>query len=141
MTDLKQKIIAKMKQPALASFATVTDNNKPWTRYVVVLADDELNIWFATRRASRKTVHIAHNPEVHLTLGVTTMETAESYLQIEGRAEILDDSASKKAVWYDLLENVFKGPEDPDYCVCKIIPYRIEFITMDPAVPPEVWKA
>ena len=141
MTDLKQKIIAKMKQPALASFATVTDNNKPWTRYVVVLADDELNIWFATRRASRKTVHIAHNPEVHLTLGVTTMETAESYLQIEGRAEILDDSASEKAIWYDLLENVFKGREDPDYCICKVIPYRIEFITMDPAVPPEVWKA
>lgn len=141
MTNLKQKIIEKMKHPSLASFATITSDNKPWTRYVVVMADDNLNIWFATRKATRKTFQISNNPEVHLTLGVTDIESAESYLQIQGRAEILNDSASKQAVWYELLENVFKGPEDPEYCVCKITPYRIEFNTMDPASPPEIWEA
>lgn len=141
MTTLKEKIIEKMKYPSLASFATVTSDYKPWTRYVVVMADNNLDIWFATRRTTRKTIQIANNPEVHLTLGVTDLAAVDTYLQIQGRAEILDDADSKKAVWYDLLEKVFKGPEDPEYCVCKITPYRIEFNTMDPAVPPEIWVA
>ena len=141
MTTLKEKILEKMKYPSLASFATITSDYKPWTRYVVVMADNNLDIWFATRRTTRKTIQIANNPEVHLTLGVTDLNTADTYLQIQGRAEILNDSASKKAVWYDLLDKVFKGPEDPEYCVCKVTPYRIEFNTMDPAVLPQIWEA
>jgi len=59
--------------------------------------------------------------------GVTDMGTAESYLQIQGRVEILTDEATKKMVWNDHLESYFSGPDDPDYCVCKITPYRIEY--------------
>ena len=36
MSDLKSKILEKMKTHTLASFATVTDARKPWTRYVVI---------------------------------------------------------------------------------------------------------
>jgi general stress protein 26 len=67
------------------------------------------------------------------------METAESYLQIQGRAEILTDEETKKAVWNDHLKNIFSGPDDPNYCVCKITPYRIEYQGMG-MVPPEVWE-
>jgi len=45
MTELKQKILAKMKQPTLSAFSTTTDEGKPWVRYVVTMADDDLNIW------------------------------------------------------------------------------------------------
>lgn len=61
---------------------------------------------------------MAKNPEVHLTTGVKSIETAESYLQIQG---------------------VFSGPDDPNYCVCRITPYRIEYHKMGP-VPAEVWE-
>ena len=44
MSDFKGKILEKMKAPTLASFATITEDGKPWTRYVVVKADDQLNI-------------------------------------------------------------------------------------------------
>ena len=54
MSDLKAKILEKMKAHTLASFATVTDERKPWTRYVVIAADDQMNIWFATFKGSRK---------------------------------------------------------------------------------------
>ena len=76
MSDLKAKIIEKMKTHTLASFATVTEERKPWTRYVVISADEEMNIWFATFKGSRKVSQIATNPEVHLTLGVGDMQEA-----------------------------------------------------------------
>jgi len=104
------------------------------------MADENLTIWMATFVNSRKVAQIRKNPEVHLTTGVTDLETAESYLQIQGRAEILTDEETKKAVWNPHLENIFSGPDDPNYCVCKITPYRIEFQGMG-MVPPEVWEA
>ena len=140
MNGLKEKILAKMTGLTLASFATVTEGNKPWNRYVVVKADERMDIWFATFKKSRKINHIALNPEVHLTLGVTELQSAVSWLQIQGRAEILEDAEIKKAMWYDMLEPIFSGPDDPNYVVCKVIPYRIEFYSMNRREP-EVWQA
>lgn len=74
-----------------------------------------------------------------MTTGVTSIETAESYLQIQGKAKTLTDEATRKAVWFEGLEGVFSGPDDPNYCVCKITPYRIEYHKMGP-VPAEVWE-
>ena len=140
MSDLKSKILEKMKSHTLASFATVADDRKPWTRYVVVSADDQMNIWFATFKGSRKVSQITDNPEVHLTLGVEDMQKAVSWLQVEGRAEILEDIETKKAVWYDMLEPIFAGPDDPNYVVCKIAPYRIEYYAMNKKEP-DIWEA
>ena len=37
---------------------------------------------------------------------------------------------------------VFSGPDDPNYAVCKITPYRVEYWSLDPpGGPPEVWEA
>jgi len=139
MSDLKEKIHAKMTDHTLASFATVTEDGAPWVRYVVIKADAQLNIWLATFKNSRKIKHIVKNPEVHLVLGATDMAAA-SWLQIQGRAAILEDAETKKAVWYDMLEPVFKSPEDPNLVVCKVTPYRIEYYAMNKPSP-EVWKA
>ena len=140
MSDLKKKIQDKMKTPQLSALATITEDGKPWVRYVTPLMDENMIIWMATFAASRKVGHIKENPEVHLTVGVTSMETAESYLQIQGRAEVLTDGATKKAVWNDHLKGIFSGPDDPNYNVIKITPYRIEYQGMG-IVPPEVWEA
>jgi general stress protein 26 len=139
MSELKEKIYAKMQQPTLAVLATITEDGKPWGRYCTPRFDENLTIWIATFIHSRKVGQIKKNPEVHLTVGITTMETAESYLQIQGRAEILTDAESKKAIWFPPLENIFSGPEDPNYCVLKISPYRIEYQTMA-MTPAEVWE-
>ncbi len=139
MSPLKEKILDKMKDYTLASFATVTEDGKPWTRYVVVKADEELNIWFATFLNSRKTLQIAKNSEVHLTLGVNDPQTAVSWLQVQGRAELLEDAETKNAVWYDMLNSIFSGPDDPNYVVCKVKPYRIEYYMMN-MPKPEIWE-
>ena len=139
MSALKEKILEKVKEHTLASFATVTEDGKPWTRYVVVKADEEMNIWFATFLNSRKTLQIVKNPEVHLNLGVNDPQTAVSWLQIQGRAELFEDAETKKTVWYDMLSSIFSGPDDPNYVACKVKPYRIEYYMMN-MPKPEIWE-
>jgi general stress protein 26 len=139
MSDLKVKIFEKMKEHTLASFATITEDGKPWTRCVVVKADEQLNICFATFHNSRKTLQVAKNPEVHLTLGVSDPQTAVSWLQVQGRAELLADAETKNAVWFDHLSSIFSGPDDPNYVVCKVKPYRIEYFMMN-MPKPEIWE-
>ena len=141
MSDLKKKILSKMDGPTLCALATVTEDGNPWVRYVTPpRMDDDMTIWLATFTNSRKIQQITKNPEVHLTTGVTNPETAESYLQIQGKAEILTDAKTKEDVWFDNLQGIFSGPDDPNYCVCKISPYYIEYHKMEPA-PPEMWEA
>ena len=139
MSTLKEKILAKVNGPTLSALATVTENGKPWVRYVTPFMDESLTFWMATFAHSRKVAQIRKNSEVHLTVGVNDIMTAESYLQVEATAEILTDEKTKKAVWFDGLKDIFSGPDDPNYCVCKITPYRIEYHTMGP-VPPEIWE-
>ncbi|UCD31644.1 MAG: pyridoxamine 5'-phosphate oxidase family protein, partial [Desulfobacterales bacterium] len=63
-------------------------------------------------KAAGKVAQVNNNPQVHLTLGVTDLETAESYVQVQGTAQVLTDAATKKAVWYEHLASIFSGPED-----------------------------
>ena len=139
MAELKQKIFGKFNGPTLSTLATITEDGKPWARYVTPFADENLTFWMATFINSRKVAQIKKNPEVHLTTGVSDPEKAESYLQIQGRAEILTDEETKKTLWFDHLAQIFSGPDDPNYCVCKITPYRVEYQGMN-MQPPEVWE-
>lgn len=72
---------------------------------------------------------------MRLNLGVSDLQTAESRVQVPGKAETLDSPAIKKAEWYSHLENIFSGPEDPNYVVCTVVPYRIEYATMQAKTP------
>ncbi len=75
-----------------------------------------------------------------MNLGVGEMQNAVSWLQIQGRAEILEDDKAKKAVCYDMLDPIFTGPDDPNYVVCKVVPYRIEYNSMNKKEP-DIWEA
>jgi general stress protein 26 len=137
--QLKRKIIAKLSAPTLCVLATVTEDGKPWARYVTPFADENLTIWLATFVNSRKIAQIRKNPEVHLTTGVTDPRIDMPYLQIQGQADILTDGETKKAVWSDYLARIFSGPDDPSFVVCRINPYRIEWQPAGPGAP-EVWE-
>ena len=139
MTNLAQRILTIIKEPHLASFATIAVESKPWVRYVTCQAAEDLTIRFSTFIGSRKVVQIKKNPEVHLTCGVTDLATAQTYLQIQGKAELSTDKAEREAFWNDHLANYFKGPDDPNYGIIIVKPYRIELYTIG-NFKPEVWK-
>jgi general stress protein 26 len=139
MAELKERIMEVIGQPQLASLATVTEGGKPWVRYVMVTGSDDLALRFSSFLNSRKVAQIRNNPEVHLTCGVTSPESADSYLQIQGRAEVTTDDAERKAYWKEELKRYFSGPEDPNYCIVRVKPYRIEYMAPG-SMEPEVWE-
>jgi general stress protein 26 len=51
------------------------------------------------------------------------------YVQIQGLARFTTDEAERHSFWRKRLELVFAGPDDPDYGVIIITPYRIEYWT------------
>ena len=46
--ELKKKIMAKLTGPTLCALATLTEDCKPWVRYVTPFADENLTLWMAT---------------------------------------------------------------------------------------------
>ena len=143
MSDAKDKIrakLAELEQPAIWTLATITEDGRPWVRYVTPQeVDEDLVIWGNTFAQARKVAQIAADPEVHLTVGVKDMASASSYLQICGIAEVLTDPATKAAKWTDHMKAVYTGPDDPNYAVLKVTPYRIELQTLAPQ-PPVIWE-
>lgn len=139
MSDLIKRIYEAAKELQLGNLATVTEDGKPWTRYLMTKADGALVFRFCTHLESRKVPQIKNNPNVHICLGVSNLETAKNWLQVQGRAEVSTDQVERDAFWFDDLNNYFKGPDDPSYCIVIVRPSMIEFGTMG-SMEPEVWK-
>ena len=140
MTDLKETIYDIIKIPQLMGLATVTDDGKPWVRYVMGFGAEDLTIRFVTGLQSRKVEQIKNNPEVHVICGGSTLEETEYYVQISGIADITTDKEERHGIWNDHLKAYFSGPDDPNYCIGIVKPYRIEYYTMT-EMAPQVWEA
>ncbi len=139
MTDLKEKIYAALQKKPISVLATLTEDNRPWCRYVSPTAKPDLTLYVATFASSRKIKQIEKNPQVHLTCGASTPTETEAYLQIEGVAEISNQKELRHGVWNDEMKAYFKGPDDPNYRVVVVRPYRIEYNSMA-SMTPEVWN-
>ncbi len=139
MSTLKEQIAAIMAPLQLSAVATIAAG-KPWVRYVMTVGGNDLNVRFATYAGSRKVAQIAANPEVHVTLGVNDPATMTPYLQIQGLARFSTEAAERHGFWSGMLANYFSGPDDPNYGVVIVTPYRIELAKAGVPVP-EVWTA
>lgn len=140
MSDLKSQIQGILRQPQLAGLATITQDGKPWVRYVMAVTSPDLTIRCATHAMARKVKQIAKNPEVHLTCGITDPQKMGPYLQIQGRATLNTSQDARRSFWTDMLAPIFEGPDDPNYAVIEIRPYSIEYWTPG-TFKPEVWTA
>ena len=127
MTTLKERILDVVKEPTLACLATTTEDGKPWVRYVIIEARDDMTFRCAAVEWGRKNLQIQNNPEVHLTCGITFKTDAGPYLQIQGRAEYSTDPETRRDFWSDRLKIIFDGPDDPKLGVITVHAYRIEF--------------
>lgn len=139
MPDLKERILDIVKAPTLAGLATTTKDGKPWVRYVVIEASDDLTFRFPSLSIARKVAQIESNPEIHLTCGIPDpAHFADPYLQIQGRAEYTQDREARHAFWTDRLRIIFQGPDDPHYGIFTVQAYRIELCHV--GMEPEVWE-
>ena len=140
MSDIRERIQEILCRPQLTGFATVTENGKPWSRYVMAAGTDDMRIRCATLANSRKVSQIEKNPEVHLNCGVMNPGELSPYLQIQGQADVTTDRDERHGFWNESLKMIFEGPDDPKYAVITVTPYRIELWSPGVYVP-EVWEA
>jgi len=139
VSDLKQRILEIIRKPHLACFATVTEDGKPWVRYVSAVGNEDLTVKFSTFVNSRKVLQIKDNPEVHLTCGCTSLESSDCYLQIQGTATFTTDYHERHSFWNEHLKGYFSGPDDPNYGILVVTPYRVELWGAGPE--PLVWES
>jgi general stress protein 26 len=138
MPNLKERILDIVKVPVLAGLATTAKDGKPWVRYVMVEAADDLTFRCSSLANARKVAQIASNPEVHLTCGCDGPTDMGPYLQIQGRAEFRTDREARHSFWSDRLAALFTGPDDPNYGVVVTTAYRIEIWHV--GLEPEFWE-
>lgn len=140
MSDLKERIGKVLCRPQLSGLATVTADGKPWVRYVMTVASEDLTIRCTTMVGSRKVSQISDHPEVHLTCGVTNPDDIGPYVQVQGRAVLNTSEAARHGFWTDMLAPIFSGPDDPEYGVIEITPYYIEYVAPG-SHEPDIWTA
>ena len=135
--ELKNKIIDVIKEYPVGSVATIKDA-KPWVRYMAMQTEDNLILYTTAFASSRKIGQISKDSNVHVTFGADSKNWELPYINVEAKAEVMTDLEIKKKYWCDMLSRFFKGPEDPNYVVVKIVPSYIEY--MSPGVhEPEVY--
>ena len=136
--ELKGKILEMIKQPQLASVATINEGD-PWVRYMVVQGDETLSLYTSTFAQSRKVEQINKNNNVDLIVGGDLDNLKKSYMNIKATASILTDIETKKQCWHEKLGNYFTGPEDPNFAVIKMVPQTIEYTAAGTHMP-EVYE-
>ncbi len=81
---------------------------------------DQGNFWFLSARSSQKNKAIATDPRVRLLYANTS---ANEYLSVAGKAEIIDDMAKKKELWNPIAKAWFPdGVDDKELTVVKVKP-------------------
>ncbi len=140
MTPLESHIYAIIERPHLASLATLTEDGKPWVRYVMPWATPDLTLRMSTYLDSRKVDQVKRVADVHLTCGVGDPMHAESYLQIEGHGSVSSTREDRHFFWSDMLSQLYDGPDDPRFGVLIVVPHRIELHRVGEPTP-EIWTS
>lgn len=137
--DLADKIYEVIKSYPMGALATVDPEGRPHVRFVMLDVGRDLTIRFVTALSSRKVRQIDRNHEVHIVCGASLVDSMAPYVQVEGKARVSREGEVLQEMWTDALKNYFTGPDDPEYCVVIVMPYRVEYYST--TITPEVWVA
>ena len=121
----KDKLARVFDGPTLTLLGTVDADGRPWTRYVMSVLDDRGTIRVATTRDSRKIAEIERLPFVHLLVGRNLFSSDCEYVQIGGKAVVVD-GAQPVAAWNPSARTYLDDARSA-YALIEVRPYRVEF--------------
>jgi len=129
--DLKKKVLELIKSNRYANLITFGADGAPRGRIMTNLPiGNDMVIWFATGLSTSKIQDIKKNPNVCVFVDDPHDHKNASII---GRAHIITDGKLKKKFWQEAFAFFFPGgPSDPDYCLLKIIPRKIEYLDPGP---------
>jgi general stress protein 26 len=100
--------------------------------------EDDMTIWFGTKRTSRKVEEIRHDSRVTLYYADCL---GNGYLTITGTAEIVDDPDEKTRRWNQNWETFYPDREK-DYILIKVMPDQLDLLSMKHGImgDEETWR-
>ncbi|MRH43751.1 general stress protein [Aquibacillus halophilus] len=118
-----EQILSKNK---IGTLSTVR-KDKPYSRYMTFF-NENFTLYSATDKRTHKVEDLKTNNNVHILIGYNLEGLTDSYLEIEGKAEVTDSTELKHKLWNDDLKPWFDGVDDPSYTVLKINPEEIRLM-------------
>lgn len=87
-----------------------------------IKVEDDTSVWFYTNKQSPKVEEIGVLKAVHL---IYSHPGKDSYLDIWGNAEVVEDKAKIKELWNPIVKAWFpEGTDDPNLCLLKVVPVK-----------------
>lgn len=117
MTDDRTKLIELMEDLPIGMLTTTGADGSlrsvPMARQEV---EPSAELWFITARDTKHVEDIAARPHVAL-----TFSSRSSWVAVEGRAEVVDDTAKLRDLWTTFAEAWLPGgPEDPNAVLLRV---------------------
>jgi general stress protein 26 len=123
--DAGRELATNIQDIYIATMTTLTPDGKLHGRPMAtqqVEFDGEL--WFYSYKDSAKVKEIQENSQIQLGYNKDEKQT---WVDVLGQAEIIEDDAKKKELWYDELKRYFpNGPEDDNVVLIKVKPDEAE---------------
>ncbi len=87
--------------------------------------DDDGDLWFFTKKDSRKVEEIGADPQVLVTFADPKKQ---HFVSITGRSEVVSDRARVKAMWAEIYRTWFPGgPEDENIVLIRVAAEHAEY--------------
>ena len=134
---LKNSVVELINRNRYSKLITFGSDGAPHGRIMTNLPlGDDMVIWYATGLSTNKAKEIEKNPNVSVFVDDPDDQTNVSII---GRAEIVTDARLRKEYWQEPFGYFFPGgPVDPDYCLIKITPKKIEYLSPGPLYHPNL---
>ena len=118
---------------------TIDEKENPQVRTMDAFApENDFTVWLATNPNSRKVSQIKKHPDVVLFYNA---KNDNGYVSIHGRAELVDDKASKQKYWKEEWAE-FYPDRDKAYLLIRVKPQYLELINYKRAINGDsaTWK-
>jgi len=118
------KLVELTKDIKITMFTTIDAEGHFVSRPMAQqLTEPDGDLWFFAERDSRVVEEITANPHVGVTLS-----SNDTWISIDGDAQVVDDSAKAKELWNAFVEAWLpQGPEDPSVVLIKVDPHTAEY--------------
>ena len=130
-SDFKKQVVELINRNRYSKLITFGLDGVPHARIMTNLPlGKDMVIWFATGLSTNKIKDIKKNSTVSVFVDDPNDQTNASII---GKAEIVTDARLLKKFWQEPFGFFFPGgPSDPDYCLLKITPKKVEYLNPGP---------
>ena len=127
--ELRQTVMDFLNRHRKAVFAILDENGLPTTSLMLYVVDDEMNVFFGTRRAFSKYAHLKGNPIVSLSV---IEEVLDPLKVVDMRGEVFelsDEDTEKVHTWFKTKnpsKYYVEGAED--FTMFKLVPSFVRWL-------------